>query len=173
MSPFGHPFAEQPAGDRVSEDVQGENPFDPLDGGVQHVQIGEGAGVVYQHVDAGAVGGHPFEELAPRFGTRQIDRQRADLDVEVPLQLLDGAEGPLLIEPGDDDVVAQIGQPAGVAPSDAAVASRHEGGRRSFRYLSATHGYLIFRSSFHRCSGISSLQLWQHCMSTEYMRAMQ
>lgn len=165
---------------RQREVVQQDDPLDALRGGVDQVAEREDARVVDHHVGLYARGPGAGVELLGGPDARQVDRldahlrrRRAAVAGRRFEHLVAHRLQPLAPLARQAEPVAQRRQAQRIAAADAASGSRDQRPGAAGRNLSASHGYLILSSSRHSRAGISSRQLWQHCMSTEYMRAMQ
>ena len=168
-----HLPGEETAEPRERQVVQQQQPFDPLVGGLQDVQEREHAGIVDQHVDVDTRVADPGEQLAGRLDTGQVDALDAHLGAWAGADLRSRRLQRRTVVADQHQPVARRRQAQRITAADAAPGARDERPFGPFRDQTPSHRHLILRSSRHSFSGISSLQLWQHCMSTEYMRAMQ
>lgn len=153
--------------------MQQDHPFDPFDGGGEDVEIGEDARVVDEYLHLGRQPCDGGVQLLRRLHARHVHDKGINRDAVRRRQLL-----PCGVERAA--VAVDENQP--VAPLPPAV--RHSSGRCRGRapVTSAVFESVADRVLFHRYGSFASSsrilrgrsgQCLQHCMSSEYMRAMQ
>ena len=143
MAPHAAPHhvgGEAAAVERRREVVEQHDALDALVGRVQDVAEGEHAGIIDQHVHVDALRTRALEELLRRLTARQVDGERAHLHAGMVRADLRGRTfEPLRREPRHEDVVSEPREPRGIAASDAASGTRHEGPAAAAFDRSASH----------------------------------
>ena len=157
---------------RERQVVQQDHPFDPFDGGGEDVEIGEDARVVDEYLHLGAQPCDGGVQLLRRLHARHVHDKGIDRDAVRRRQLLPCGVERAAVAVDENQPVARCRQPFGIAAADAVGGARHERRLRIGCDRVLFHRYGSFASSSRILRGRSG-QCLQHCMSSEYMRAMQ